>query len=136
MNLILKRFEYGTNYTIGKLYNGEEYLCFVLEDKVREVDGKPVSEWKVANETAIPKGTYKVIVDHSNHFGKDLPHILNVPGYEGVRIHTGNTDKDTEGCLLVGSAWPGGDMITGSRDAFAKVFPLIQAAKEVTITIG
>jgi hypothetical protein len=136
MNLTLKRFEFGTTYTIGKLYNGEEMLCYVLEDKYREVAGKPVAEWKVPNETAIPKGTYKVIVDHSNHFNKDLPHILNVPGYEGVRIHSGNTSKDTEGCLLVGSAWPGGDMITGSKVAFDKVFPLIQAAKDVTITIG
>lgn len=136
MNLFLKRFEFGTTYTIGKLYNGDEYLCFVLEDKFREVEGKPVAEWKIPNETAIPKGTYKVIVDHSNHFDKDLPHILNVPGYEGVRIHTGNTSKDTEGCLILGSSWVGKDFVGGSKAAFDKVFPLLKAAKDITITIG
>jgi len=136
MNLILKRFEYGPNYTIGRLYNGDTYLCYVLEDRVREVQGRPVEEWKVQNETAIPAGTYKVIVDFSNHFQKELPHILDVPGYTGVRIHTGNSDKDTDGCLLVGTAWSGTDWVSGSKDAFDKVFPLIKEADEVTITIG
>ena len=136
MNLILKRFEFGTTYTISKLYNGEEYLCYVLEDKVREVAGKPVKEWKVANETAIPKGTYKVIVDMSTRFKREMQHILDVPGFEGVRIHSGNSSKDTEGCLILGSTWAGGDFVGGSKLAFDKVFPLLKAAKDITITIG
>ena len=135
MNLTLKRFEHGPNYTIGRLYNDDTYLCYVLEDKVREKDDQPVTLWKVRGETAIPRGTYKVIVDYSNHFQKDLPHILDVPGFDGVRIHTGNSDKDTEGCLLVGTAWSGTDWVSGSKDAFDKVFPLIKEATEVTITI-
>lgn len=134
MNLILKRFEYASNYTIGRLYNGDTYLCYVLEDRVREKEGQPVTLWKVRGETAIPRGTYKVIVDYSNHFGKELPHILDVPGFDGVRIHTGNSDKDTEGCLLVGTGWAGTDWISGSREAFDKVFPLIKEG-DCTITI-
>jgi hypothetical protein len=135
MILTLKRFEYGPNYTIGRLYSGDTYLCYVLEDKCREVEGRPVSEWKVQNETAIPRGTYRVVVDFSLHFNKELPHILDVPGYTGVRIHTGNSDKDTDGCLLVGTGWSGTDWVNGSKDAFDKVFPLIKEATEVTLTI-
>jgi hypothetical protein len=135
MNLKLKRFEYGSTYTIGRLYNGDTYLCYVLEDRCREVEGRPVTEWKVQNETAIPKGTYRVVIDYSNHFGKELPHILDVPGFTGVRIHSGNSSKDTEGCLLVGTGWAGTDWISGSKDAFNIVFPLIKESTEVTITI-
>jgi hypothetical protein len=75
---------------------------FTLEDAVREVPGAPVAGWKKSGVTAIPTGRFRVIIDHSEHFQKDLPHILNVPGFEGVRIHSGNTIADTEGCPLVG----------------------------------
>ena len=138
MNITVKRFEFGTNYTIGKLYidDQEQFFCYTLEGTYREQDGVPVEQWKVQDHTAIPKGSYKVIVDHSNHFGKDLPHILDVPGYEGVRIHPGNTDKDTEGCLLVGKTWSGTDFIGSSVAAFNDLFPLIQKADSVSITIS
>ena len=135
MNLKLKRFEYGSNYTIGRLYCDDNYICYVLEDRVREVEGQAVTEWKVQNETAIPRGTYRVVIDHSDHFNKELPHILDVPGYTGVRIHTGNSDKDTEGCLLVGTGWAGTDWISGSKEAFDRLFPLMKTAKDITITI-
>jgi hypothetical protein len=135
MKLRLHRFEYGSNYTIGRLYSDDNYVCYVLEDRVREVEGRPVTEWKVPNETAIPRGTYKVIIDFSPHFQRDLPHILDVPGYENIRIHSGNSDKDTEGCLLVGLGWAGTDWISGSKDALDRLFPLIKQATDVTITI-
>jgi uncharacterized protein DUF5675 len=70
--------------------------CFILEDRVR------AAGVKVQNETAIPAGRYRVIVDWSNRFKKYAFHILNVPNFTGIRIHSGNTDKDTDGCLLVG----------------------------------
>jgi hypothetical protein len=137
MKLQLKRFEFGTTYTISKLYNGEEYICFVVEDKVREVEGKPVKEWKVQNETAIPKGTYKLVLNMSTRFKKEMPQILNVPGFEGVRIHSGNSSKDTEGCLIVGMNWTGGDWVSNSKAAYDKLFALLKSAKEeITITIG
>ena len=137
MKLQLKRFELGDSYTVSKLYNGDQFVCFVIEDKVREVAGKPVKEWKVQNETAIPKGTYKVVLNMSTRFKKEMPQILNVPGFEGVRIHSGNSSKDTEGCLIVGMGWETGDWVSGSKVAYDKVFALLKSAKEeITITIG
>jgi hypothetical protein len=70
--------------------------CFILEDRVR------AAGVKVPHETAIPAGRYRVIVDWSNRFKKYAFHILDVPNFTGIRIHSGNTDKDTDGCLLVG----------------------------------
>lgn len=118
MQLNLKRFEFGTNYTVGKLTVDGVYECYTLEDKVREVDNMPVGQWKIPGQTAIPRGTYFVGIDDSHRFGRPMPHILNVPGFEGVRIHWGNTDKDTEGCILVGKTWAGTDFIGQSRDTF------------------
>lgn len=137
MLLEIKRFEYGTTFTIGKLYINGEFHCYTLEDRVREVKGVPVVVWKIPGETAIPKGTYKLILDFSNRFQKTLPHILNVPGYEGVRIHSGNTSKDTEGCILVGKTWNGGDFVGGSRAAFDPLLQRLAASpEEVQIRIG
>lgn len=93
--------------TIGELHWSLDqgatwtFLCFTLEDEIREIPGKPVQEWKIPKETAIPQGTYKVIVDRSTRFKIDLPHILDVPGFGGIRIHGGNKAENTEGCLLV-----------------------------------
>lgn len=122
MKIESRRFEYGTKFTISRLSIDGVFECFVLEDVVREAGVK------VAGETAIPAGIYPVVIDHSNHFDRDLPHILNVPMFEGIRIHSGNTDLDTEGCLLVGSTWNGGDNVGGSHYAFDKFFPKLQAA--------
>lgn len=75
---------------------------FTLEDAVREVAGLPVAGWKKPGVTAIPIGRYRIIIDHSARFNRDMPHVLNVPGFAGIRIHPGNTPVDTEGCLLLG----------------------------------
>lgn len=128
MKLTVARFNHRKTCTIGRLYiddKGSE--IFTLEDTVREE--------KIPGQTAIPEGRYKVIVDFSKHFGCDLPHILDVPGFEGVRIHPGNTDKDTEGCILVGKEWAGGDSIGRSRDAFNEIFDKIKQAPEVTLEV-
>ena len=138
MLIEVKRFEYGTNHTISKVFlDGVDTRLFVLEDKVREIPGQHVLTWKVFGETAIPKGTYKVIISFSNRFQMDLPEILNVEGFSGVRIHCGNTDKDTEGCLLLGATWNGGDFVGNSRAAFAQLFPTLEAAKDqILLKIG
>lgn len=126
----IKRHTFTEHSAIGVLSIDGIPLCSTLEDKVRTKD-----EHKVWGETAIPVGTYGVIVDRSNRFsrmaGHDvlLPLLLNVPGFEGVRIHPGNRPQDTEGCILLGvysKRQP--DWVSQSRDTFAKVFPLIQAA--------
>lgn len=141
MNLSVTRFSLQQECSIGHLeLDGEDSGLFTLEPKTREVVGQPVASWKVPGKTAIPRGTYQVIVDHSEHFGEDLPHILDVPGFEGVRIHPGNTDLATEGCVLVGTNWTGGDFIAHSRDAFNPLFAKIKAAiasgEKVEITVA
>ena len=131
MNITIKRYEFGEDYTIGRLYINDVFECFTLEDKVR-----PTTEPKVPGKTAIPTGTYKVIVDFSNRFQQLMPHILNVSNFEGVRIHSGNTDKDTEGCILVGQTKTGKNFIGNSKKAYASLFKKINEAlakKEVII---
>lgn len=138
MNLELKRLKFGEDYTIGRLTLDGRFLCYTLEDKVREVAGQPVESWKKQNETAIPTGVYPVIITMSTRFKIRLPLLMNVPGFSGVRIHTGNSSKDTEGCILVGSTWDGkSGWIGSSKVAFSLLFPILEQAKEpVTITIS
>jgi hypothetical protein len=118
MKIEVKRFYYGDKHTIGKLFVDGQYLCYTLEDKMRQEADKPVSEWKVYSQTAIPTGDYRVMITLSNRFKKVLPILLNVDGFSGVRIHAGNSSADTEGCILVGMNWDGkSDFIANSRVA-------------------
>jgi hypothetical protein len=96
MKLKLERLYLKENYTIGKFYVNGAYCCDSLEDCVRP-DGI-----KIYGKTAIPYGIYKVIMNDSPKFGRLMPLLLDVPGFEGVRIHSGNFAEDTEGCILVG----------------------------------
>jgi len=98
MKLKLKRRYFNEKYTIGTLYINDVYFCETLEDKVRDLK----KERKIYGHTAIPYGTYKVILDYSPHFKRKLPHLLNVPFFSGIRIHRGNFPKDTLGCVLLG----------------------------------
>jgi len=130
MELLLKRNKSSSQSTIGELLINDKHECFTLEDIVRPV--------KIKNETAIPAGSYNVLITHSERFGRDMPLLENVPGYEGVRIHWGNTAKDTEGCILVGTT-KDTDFIGHSRDEFASLFDKLKTAigkgEKVTITI-
>lgn len=122
MELLLKRDTFTDKSSIGKLYVDGLYCCETLEDRTR-----PEGE-KVHGETAIPLGRYSVAITHSPRFGIDMPLLLNVPGFEGVRIHPGNRPADTEGCILVGTS-RAEDMILESRDAYAELFKKLQAAQ-------
>ena len=129
MKLLLKRLHKTDKSTIGELSIDGKFECYTLEDVERKE--------KVFGKTAIPKGTYEVIMNMSNRFKKRMPLLLNVPGYEGVRIHTGNKPEDTEGCLLLGKT-RGVDVIGDSRKAIADFYPKLEAALKVgkvTITI-
>jgi hypothetical protein len=101
-DFILTRLQVDPTVTIGELTIGPKHICWVLEDPVREVEGQPVESWKIKGQTAIPRGRYRVQRTFSNRFGHTTPQILDVPGFEGIRIHPGNTTSDTEGCLLPG----------------------------------
>jgi len=119
MKLQLIRKTFGAESTLGELYCDGQFECFTLEDTVRPV--------KIPGATAIPAGTYQVVVTLSQRFGRELPLLLNVPDFEGVRIHPGNRPQDTEGCILVGRT-KGADFVGESRLAFDALFPRIQAA--------
>ena len=126
MKIEIKRLYKTENSTIGELKVDGKFECYTLEDKEREV--------KIKCETAIPKGTYKVIINQSNRFKKLLPLLLSVPNFEGVRIHPGNTNHDTEGCILVGRS-KSKDFIGQSRKAFESLFAKMKTAKEITLII-
>ena len=96
MILELKRKIFTDDSTIGELSIDGKFVCYTLEDKVRDV--------KIKNVTAIPYGKYELAITFSNRFQQYMPLLLNVPGFEGVRIHSGNKSADTEGCILVGSS--------------------------------
>ena len=121
MNLKLQRSTFTGRSTIGELSVDGVFECFTLEDMVRPV--------KVPGMTAISEGVYVVSVSFSDRFKRLLPEVHNVPNFTGVRIHPGNTDADTEGCILVGQT-KAADFIGNSRAAFDKLFPKIQAAAQ------
>lgn len=132
MKLTVQRQILTDNCTIGSLLVDGVFQCYTLEDVVR------AAGVKVAGATAIPEGEYQVIIDHSNRFGRDMPHVLNVPMFDGIRIHSGNTAANTEGCILLGKS-KGKDFIGQSRMAFDEFFPKLKnglAAGKVTIEIS
>ena len=128
MKIAIKRVHLQPGYAVGEITVDGEKMGFTLEDEVREQPGQPVKSWKVSGKTAIPSGKYRVHISVSTRFRRLLPLLLEVPGFTGVRIHPGNSSVDTEGCILIGSTWGGGDWITGSRAAFDSVYKLIYAA--------
>ena len=142
------------DYTIGELYVQEEdkltqtyKVCDTLEDAFRLLPktcpntpkgSSCECKEKVYGKTCIPNGTYTVVLSYSNRFKRILPELLNVPHFLGIRMHAGNSSKDTDGCLLLGTKSKG-DWVTASRVAFNKVYKLLQGAvarkEEITITI-
>lgn len=136
----LVREEFTTESTVGKLYfrlsnrDSWTWLCWTLEDVVREIPGQPVTAWKIKGRTAIPRGTYPMCVTRSNRFGVDLPLLLDVPGFDGIRIHGGNTAADTEGCILVAHHHPREDVIQGK--ATGEVLAILgECGNQAIITI-
>ena len=126
MKLDLVRNKEDKEYTEGKLYINGEYFCDTIEDKIRDT--------KVKNQTAIPAGHYKVIISISNRFKKIMPLLLNVPNFEGIRIHSGNTKEDTEGCILVGKKVKEG-FVGKSRDTFNLLMKKLNKQDFITIEI-
>lgn len=142
-------------YTIGSMMLDGVYFCDTLEDKNRELDStmslEEIKEIKVKGETAVPYGTYKVTLNvkspkYSNFnkykyvaFTKGyIPRLIDVPGFEGILIHAGNKDKDTDGCILVGENKVKGQVIN-SQNTWVKLYKLMQQAiaqgEDINITI-
>lgn len=123
MKLKLERKYLNSTYTIGKLYVNDEYFCDVIEDAVRQV--------KIYGKTAIPYGTYDIIMSLSPHFSpiykRKVPELMKVPGFENIRIHAGNTASDTLGCLIVGENKIKGKVIN-SLSTMKKLFDVMDIA--------
>ncbi len=115
MNIKLIRETFTDRSTIGSLYIDDVFECYTLEDVIRP------PRIKIPGATAIPYGSYEIIIDYSNRFARNMPHVLNVPMFEGIRIHSGNTSSDTEGCILLGTL-KNTDCIYNSKLAFIKFY--------------
>ena len=135
MKLLLERTTYTDKSTIGKLYINGVFQCFTLEDKDRNLEQQGE---KVYGETAIPRGKYDVVITYSKRFRTELPLLVDVPQFEGIRIHPGNFSGDTEGCILVGSG-TAPDRLFNSRAAFNALFQRLEVAyakgEEITIEV-
>lgn len=140
MRLTLKRIANKKDYCIGKLYINGKYFCDTLEDVDRGLDDsmteEEIKEKKVYGKTAIPTGIYTVLLTYSPKYKKVMPLINNVKGYSGIRIHSGNTAKDTLGCLLVGKNTQVG-MVTDSRNTYNVLYKrlLQKGSNKITIEI-
>lgn len=135
MQLRLERIHSTKDDTIGLLFIDNTFFCFTCEDEYRNV--------KVMNETRIPAGLYTIVITFSARFKKNMPEIVNVPGFVGIRIHPGNTEKDTSGCILPGLGCiivhDGVSSLTFSTKAYDEIFHRISKAQDagdrVTIDI-
>lgn len=124
MKLRVERLWKKPAYTVGRLFVDGKLFCNTLEDTVRDLS----NEKKVYGKTAIPYGEYKVVYNWSPKFGRNLPRLLNVPAFEGILIHPGNTADDSAGCILVGKNTEVG-RLTESRYTSDKLNVLIEDAQ-------
>lgn len=138
ISLRLKRVAFRDTYTIGKLYVDGEYFSDTLEDYSRDFnkdgDLNDKGETKVFGETAIPYGTFKVIMNMSNRFKKVMPLVLDVPHFAGIRIHAGTKPEHSHGCILVGKNTIKGQL-TESTFYTNKLYAILNKSKEIIITI-
>ncbi|CDB10966.1 putative uncharacterized protein [Bacteroides sp. CAG:633] len=132
MKLRLERLWPKKDYTVGRLYVDDRLFCNTLEDRIVDKNKNGVfdgDEKKVYSESAIPYGTYKIIYNWSPKFGRNLPRLLNVPHFEGILIHPGNTAADSAGCILVGKNTEVG-RLTNSRYISDELNKLIDEAQQ------
>lgn len=133
MELLLKRNKKTELSTIGDLFINGNPECVILEDIDRGLSQDmtigSIKSIKVHGKTAIPKGRYEIAITYSNRFKKYLPLLMNVPGFEGIRIHPGNTAEHTEGCLLPGTV-PGENQVLNSRVAFNALFAKLKSVEK------
>lgn len=133
MRITLVRIANRPTYCIGKLYIDGVYQCDVIEDTDRGLDDKmkesEILKRKIKGQTAIPTGVYPVVITYSPKYKKPMPLIDKVKGYSGIRIHSGNTAKDTEGCLIVGKNKEVGKVLE-SRKTYNALFKILTETKE------
>jgi hypothetical protein len=139
MLLTVKRTNFTEESTIGELFIDGKFFCYTLEDKDRGLtDSMSLAEIKlrkIFGVTCIPYGKYKVLLTMSPKFGKVLPLIEGVKGYDGIRIHTGNTAKDSLGCLLVGNKRVYNQLFESTNAMRDLMIKLSEVAEKEEITI-
>lgn len=141
INVVRPKINPKADTTISELYIDGKLFCYVLEDKDRGLSkSDPLSHIvsvKVPAQTAIPYGTYEVVINFSNRFQKYLPQLLDVPGFSGIRIHPGNNKDHTEGCLLLGTSVSGNTILESRKamSAFMKVLESRIKKEKITCTI-
>ncbi len=147
-HILVQRTYRGNAYTIGKLFIDGKYICDTLEDVDRGLNSNmtedAIKKIKIYGKTATPIGTYKVVMNvvsekfkgraWAKPYQGKLPRLVNVPGYEGVLIHVGNTADDTLGCILVGENKVKGQVIS-STNAFNKVMNILKDDEDIELTI-
>lgn len=123
MDVVIWRKYRKDGYTIGRMYVDGVFFCNTLEDTDRGLaqymNVGEIMNAKIKGQTAIPVGDYKLTRTYSPRFKRIIPQIMNVKGFSGVRIHAGNTARDTEGCPLVGDNTIKG-ALTNSRKRFTE----------------
>ncbi len=129
MRINVIRKDFTDKSTIGEMFINDKFFCYTLEDVVRGEN-----EPKVFGKTAIPKGKYKMIVNMSNRFKVLMPLLIDVPNFQGIRIHSGNTSAHTEGCILVGMN-KSKDFVGMSRIAFNDLMNQLKKDTKFTIEI-
>ena len=120
MNVTVRRRWFTPHSTISDVLIDGAWMFYGLEDRIR------APGVKVPRETCIPAGTYPLVIDMSQRFQREMPHVLDVPGFAGIRIHPGNTEHDTEGCLLLGGARLR-DRVEHSRFAYERFLTMLRA---------
>lgn len=126
MELKVVRSVHSDSSTLGKMYLNDEFFAYTCEDTVRNLDGDKTK--KIKGQTAIDAGRYEVVLSYSEHFQRYLPLLLNVPCFDGVRIHGGNTAEDSQGCILIGA---NSDLKSCISNCASKVNSLVAALKTV-----
>lgn len=154
MNILVKRVAKRASYTIGKMYINGVYFCDTCEDTDRGLTQymslAEIKRKKIYSRTAIPTGTYNVTMNvisprfskrdfyKKNCDGGRVPRLLNVPGFDGVLIHVGNSAADSNGCLLVGKNSQVGKVLNSTNTFLALYKKLKEASlkgEKITITI-
>ena len=138
MKLRVYRSECGDKSTIGDLYLEDKLIGHTCEDTDRMLEDGDGSG-KVQGQTCIPRGTYEIKLTPSIRFKRTMPQLMDVPFFSGVRIHPGNTNEDTEGCLLVGSGvavFNGVKGVTNSQATFKLLFAELELATQRGETIS
>lgn len=134
MKLDLQREPSANGATLGALYIDDLWVCWTIEDQIREKLGVPVDQWKIYGKTAIPAGAYRVVVNQSPRLGFPTPLLIDVPGFTGIRIHPFNRAEESLGCIGPGMERSASSVLE-SRRAFNMLMHAIAGVQDITINI-